>query len=62
MAVAIDPRTGTEVADTVYAAYVKTFVNPSPTFSATGFKVVSGSNPSWPTGPAFWVLVGVPKT
>ena len=37
MAVAIDPRTGTEVDPAVYAAYIKTFVNPTPTFLATGF-------------------------
>ena len=59
----IDPRTGTEVADTVYAAYVKTFSNPTPTFQATGFQVNPlNSVPSWPTGPAFWVQQGWPKT
>jgi hypothetical protein len=58
---AIDPRTQTEVDPTVYAAYCKTFVNPTPTFMATGFQVIN-SNPTWPKGGAFWVQVGVPKT
>jgi hypothetical protein len=58
----IDPRTQTEVDPTVYAAYVKTFVNPTPTFFGKGFKVVAGSSPTWPIEPAFWTLVGVTKT
>jgi hypothetical protein len=58
---AIDSRTQSEVDPAVYAAYVKTFVNPAPSFSATGFHVIN-SIPSWPRGPAFWALVGVPKT
>jgi hypothetical protein len=62
MSSAIDPRTGAEVDPAVYAAYVKTFVNPTPTFLGKGFKVVVGASPTWPIEPAFWVLVGVPKT
>jgi hypothetical protein len=55
----IDPRTGTEVADAVYAAYAKSNANPSPCFQATGFRwlpSLSGGlpTPSWPVEPAFW--------
>ena len=38
MAVAIDPGTGSEVAQSVYNAYVATFSNPTPCFQAAGFR------------------------
>jgi hypothetical protein len=53
MAVAIDPRTQTEVAPAVYAAQATANANPSPVFVATGFAYVNGV-PLWPVGSAFW--------
>jgi hypothetical protein len=59
MAVAIDPRTQTEVSPAVYAAQAVANLNPSPCFQATGFRALpslSGGLPtvSWPVEPAFW--------
>ena len=62
MAVAIDPRTQTEVSPAVYAAQATANANPSPASRATGFKVIhslSGGVPavSWPTEPSFWAPI-----